>query len=78
MLIVAFLIVLTVLGLRFAWFAREQETPVMTIPLAIPYLAVPVGALLFGVHFALMFRDFVAKRFVAAESLEADVPLDGV
>ena len=78
LLVLAFLVVLVVLGLRFAWFAREQETPVMTIPLAIPYLAVPVGALLFAAHFALTFRDYVAKRFEAPESLEAEVPGDGV
>jgi TRAP-type C4-dicarboxylate transport system permease small subunit len=77
-LVIVFLVVLTVLGFRFAWFAREQETPVMTIPLAIPYLAVPLGALVFAAHFALMFREYVAKRFEAPESLEAEVPLDGV
>ncbi len=77
-LVLTFLVVLVVLGFRFAWFAREQETPVMTIPLAIPYLAVPLGALVFAIHFALMFRDYVAKRFETPESLEAEVPLDGV
>ncbi len=69
--VLAFLGVLTVLGAQFALFARDQETPVMTISLGIPYLAVPIGALIFALHLLLMWRNYLDKHFVAPESLEA-------
>jgi TRAP-type C4-dicarboxylate transport system permease small subunit len=71
LLVAAFLIVLAVLGFQFVSFAWGQETPVLNISFGIPYLAVPIGAVLFLAHLALMRGDFVAKRFEAAESLEA-------
>jgi TRAP-type transport system small permease protein len=67
---IAFLLVLTVLGFQLAAFAWQQETPAMNISTGIPYLAVPIGALLFLAHFILMFRDFIAGRFDPVESLE--------
>jgi TRAP-type C4-dicarboxylate transport system permease small subunit len=71
LLVAAFLIVLAYLGVEFVSFAWFQETPVLNVSFGIPYLAVPVGALLFLGHLLLMGGDFVAKRFEAAESLEA-------
>jgi TRAP-type C4-dicarboxylate transport system permease small subunit len=68
---IAFLLVLAVLGFQLAAFAWPQETPAMNISAGIPYLAVPIGALLFLAHFLLMFRDFVAARYEEAPSLEA-------
>ena len=70
-LVIAFLVVLAILGFQIVLFAWEQETPAMNISAGIPYLAVPVGALLFLAHFLLMFRDFIDKRFDPVESLEA-------
>ena len=67
---IGFLVVLTVLGFQLASFAWQQETPAMNISAGIPYLAVPIGALLFLAHFILMFRDFVAGHFDPVESLE--------
>ena len=67
---ILFLLVLTVLGFQLAAFAWPQETPAMMISAGIPYLAVPVGALLFLAHFVLMFRDFVAQKYEPVESLE--------
>jgi TRAP-type transport system small permease protein len=61
--IVAFLVTLTILGLRIAAFAWNQETPVMNIPTGIPYLAIPIGAAAFLVHVILFWRDFVERRF---------------
>lgn len=58
-----FLGFLLVLGIQFAQFAWEQETPVMNIRVGIAYLAIPVGAAIFAVHLVCTFRDFVAKRF---------------
>ncbi|MDQ4059804.1 MAG: TRAP transporter small permease, partial [Pseudomonadota bacterium] len=70
-LVIAFLVVLAILGFQIVLFTWEQETPAMNISAGIPYLAVPVGALLFLAHFLLMFRDFIDKRFDPVESLEA-------
>ncbi|HEX2216516.1 MAG TPA: TRAP transporter small permease [Xanthobacteraceae bacterium] len=68
---IIFLLVLAVLGFQLAAFTWQQETPAMNISAGIPYLAVPVGALIFLAHFLLMFRDFVAQRYDPVESLEA-------
>jgi TRAP-type C4-dicarboxylate transport system permease small subunit len=70
LLILAFLAVLVVLGFQFVSFAWDQETPAMNIPFGIPYLAVPIGALLFMIHLALMGWDYVDRRYDAVESLE--------
>lgn len=72
-LIIAFLVALVVLGFQFALFAWEQETPVMNIPLGIPYLAVPLGALLLLAHIGLVYRNFVDGNLEHPESLEAPV-----
>jgi TRAP-type transport system small permease protein len=69
--ILAFLAALTVLGVMFARFAWEQETPVMNIPTGIPYLAVPLGALLFFVHMVLISGNFLHKQVETPESIES-------
>ena len=68
-----FLLTTMVLGFMFAWFARDMETPVLNIPLAIPYLAVPIGALLAAVHLALVARDYSVGAHEVAPSIEAAV-----
>ena len=65
-LVFAFLGVVTVLGFQFAAFVWSQETPVLNIPLGIPSLAIPVGALLFALHLLLIFRRYTDKEVVAA------------
>ncbi len=72
-LIIAFLAVLVFVGFQFASFAMEQETPVMQIPLGIPYLAVPLGALVLLAHIACIYRDYLAGRREEPESLEANI-----
>lgn len=72
-LIIAFLVVLVVLGFQFVFFAWDQETPVMNIPQGIPYLAVPLGALLLLAHIGFIYRNFVEGRLEYPESLEAPV-----
>jgi TRAP-type transport system small permease protein len=66
--VLTFLACVALLGLRFALFAMDQETPVLNIPLGIPYLAIPVGAAVFALHFVLVFRDFVARRLTLPEA----------
>lgn len=70
----AFLATLVVLGLRIAEFTWTQETPVLQIPTGVPYLGVPIGALVCGLHLVLVFRDFVERRFEGVEepAVQAD------
>jgi TRAP-type C4-dicarboxylate transport system permease small subunit len=70
LVMIGFLLVVTVLGVRLVAFAWPQETPAMNISAGIPYLAVPVGSFVFLLHLLLMFRDYVAQRYETAESLE--------
>ncbi len=69
--IAAFLAGLVVLGIRYALFAADQETPVMNISLAIPYLCIPIGAALFLAHLLLVCRAFIDGRVETPESLES-------
>ncbi len=74
----AFLVTTLVLGLDFAWFARGMETPVLNIPLALPYLAVPIGALLAAIHLLLIARDYAAGRLETPAGIEAPVEEDAL
>ncbi len=73
LLLIVFLGTLTILGLQFVRFAWDQESPVMNIPLGIPYLAVPVGALLLLIHIFFIYRAYIDGRFEKPESLEAKI-----
>jgi len=68
--IATFLAILTILGFGIVAFTWDQETPVMNIPTGIPYLAIPIGALVFLLHCLLFWRDFVDKRFEHGPELE--------
>lgn len=65
--ILAFLVTLVVLGFQIASFTWTQETPVLQVPAGVPYLGVPIGALVCALHLVLVFRDFVERRFEVAE-----------
>ncbi len=69
-MILVFLAVLAVLGFQFVAFAWVQETPVLNISLGIPYLAVPIGAMLFVLHLCLVFRGYVQKQFEPVHVLD--------
>jgi TRAP-type C4-dicarboxylate transport system permease small subunit len=73
LLLIVFMGILIVLGFQFARFAWDQETPVLNIPLGIPYLAVPIGALLLMIHLFFLYRAYLDGRYEAAESLEAEI-----
>ena len=62
-LILGFLLTILILGMQIAQFTWNQETPVMNVPTGIPYLGVPIGALLCALHLVLIFGDFVGRRF---------------
>lgn len=69
-LMVVFLGVVAVLGFRFVAFAWQQETPVLNISLGIPYLAVPIGAMLFVLHLLFVFRGYVQRQFEPVHALD--------
>lgn len=69
-MILVFLAVLAVLGFQFVAFAWIQETPVLNISLGIPYLAVPIGAMLFVLHLLFVFRGYVQKQFEPVHDLD--------
>jgi TRAP-type C4-dicarboxylate transport system permease small subunit len=73
LLLVVFMGILIVLGFQFAHFAWDQESPVLNIPLGIPYLAVPIGALLLMIHLFFLYRAYIDGRYEAVESLEAEI-----
>ncbi len=73
LLLILFMGILTVLGFQFVRFAWDQETPVLNIPLGIPYMAVPVGALLLVIHLFFLYRSFIDGSFDVPESLEAEI-----
>lgn len=59
----AFLLALAWYGVRIVAFTWDQETPMMGIRTGIPYLGIPIGALVFALHLVLFFREFVGQRF---------------
>jgi TRAP-type C4-dicarboxylate transport system permease small subunit len=69
----AFLGTLAVLGFRIAQFTWNQETPVLNIPTGVPYLGVPIGALVMAMHLVLVFRDYVDKRFEHVDPHEGEI-----
>ncbi len=72
-LLIVFMGILTVLGFQFVRFAWDQETPVLNIPLGIPYLAVPIGALLLMIHLFFLYRSYIDGSFDVPESFEAEI-----
>ncbi|WP_428268189.1 TRAP transporter small permease [Haliangium sp.] len=73
-LMLAFLAALTYLGAQFVGFGWAQESPVTQIPMGVPYLAIPLGALLFAVHLVFLLRAFVARDFFPGDD-EPDAAL---
>jgi TRAP-type C4-dicarboxylate transport system permease small subunit len=73
LLLIVFMGVLIVLGFQFARFAWDQETPVLNIPLGIPYMAVPIGALLLLIHLFFLYRAYIDGHYDVPESLEAEI-----
>jgi TRAP-type C4-dicarboxylate transport system permease small subunit len=73
LLLILFMGILIILGFQFARFAWDQETPVLNIPQGIPYLAVPIGALLLMTHLFFLYRAYIGGRYDAPESLEAEI-----
>ena len=61
---------MTWLGVRYAHFAWEQETPAMNWSTGAIYLAIPIGSALMLVHLLFIARGYVlAREFVKDPSL---------
>ena len=76
-LILAFFAALAYYGFRFAIFGWSQETAATQIPKGIPYLAIPVGAVLFGIHLIIMFRKWISREWGGGTALDDEVLLLG-
>jgi TRAP-type C4-dicarboxylate transport system permease small subunit len=61
-LLAATFVAMTWLGVRYAAFAWDQETPVLNWRTGAVYLAIPIGSALMLVHLALIARSYVRNR----------------
>lgn len=68
--VLAFLAVLTWLGVEIVQFAWRQRTPVLGWPQGAVYLAIPIGATLFAIHFLIAMRDWLRQ---APNAIDAEV-----
>jgi TRAP-type C4-dicarboxylate transport system permease small subunit len=62
-IILIFFSILAYYGAKMVQFGWAQETWATQIPRGIPYLAVPLGAALFGLHLILMFREWLDRNW---------------
>ncbi|MBN1106353.1 MAG: TRAP transporter small permease [Deltaproteobacteria bacterium] len=72
--ILLFLSALAYYGIRFALFGWSQVAAATQIPKGLPYLGVPLGAAVCGMHLVLIFREWVGKQW-DMESPEETVEL---
>ena len=68
----AFLAVVIYYGFAYALQFWNNRTPVLRISQGIPYLAVPVGAILMAVHLMLGLREFMRREWLAVEHLDEE------
>jgi len=61
--ILVFFGVLAWLGIRMSIFGWSQETIATQMPTGIPYLAIPLGAIMFCMHLVLTFKDWMDRRW---------------
>ena len=72
-IIMVFFGVLAWLGIRMSIFGWSQETIATQMPTGIPYLAIPLGSIMFCMHLVLTFKDWVDKRWEEIAVTEADI-----
>jgi TRAP-type C4-dicarboxylate transport system permease small subunit len=70
MAILVFFGILAYYGFKMVQFGWAQETWATQIPRGIPYLAVPIGAMVFGLHLVLMFREWMDRNWYDSELLD--------
>jgi TRAP-type C4-dicarboxylate transport system permease small subunit len=72
--ILLFLSALAYYGIRFALFGWSQVAAATQIPKGLPYLGIPLGAAVCGMHLILIFREWIDKQW-DMESPEETVEL---
>lgn len=71
--LLAFFVVLAVVGTRYAILTWGQTTPVLRVPIGAIYLAMPVGAALLVAHLLLMAQSWVVRgESLAGGEFDAD------
>jgi len=73
LVILVFFGVLAWLGVRMSIFGWSQETIATQIPTGIPYLAIPLGSIMFCMHLVLTFEDWMDRRWEEIAEPEADL-----
>lgn len=76
LLMLIFFGLLAWLGIRMSIFGWAQETIATQIPTGIPYLAIPLGSVMFCLHLVLTFKDWVDKRWEEIADSEADLGVE--
>jgi TRAP-type C4-dicarboxylate transport system permease small subunit len=71
--ILGFFGVLAWLGIRMSIFGWSQETIATQVPTGIPYLAIPLGSVMFCMHLVLTFQDWIDRRWEEIALPEADI-----
>ena len=64
--ILLFFLALAYFGILFARFGWEQETIATQIPQGIPYVGIPLGALLLALHLILRYRSWLHRNWEKA------------
>jgi TRAP-type C4-dicarboxylate transport system permease small subunit len=71
--ILGFFGVLAWLGIRMSIFGWAQETIATQMPTGIPYLAIPLGSLMFCMHLLLTFKEWMDRRWEEIGVPESDI-----
>jgi TRAP-type C4-dicarboxylate transport system permease small subunit len=75
-IIIAFFVVLAYLGFQMSAFGWSTETTATQIPVGLPYLAIPIGSLMFCMHLVIIFRDWMDRRWEEIAIPETDIPME--
>lgn len=66
-IILLFFGILAYYGFKMVQFGWAQETWATQIPRGIPYLAIPIGAAVLGLHLVLMFREWMDRNWAESQ-----------
>ncbi|PKN64783.1 MAG: TRAP transporter large permease [Deltaproteobacteria bacterium HGW-Deltaproteobacteria-15] len=58
-----FFLLLAYFGVKLCILGWSQETSVTQIPRGIPYLALPIGSVVFAIHLALIFKQWLVRSW---------------
>lgn len=72
--ILVFLAAVAWYGFSYTLFAMRQTSPVLSVPLGIVYLGVPLGCVLAATHLLLGLRSYVSRDFGVPEGIAETSP----